>query len=208
MGPKDRREREREEVRGRIVDAARELFLSEGYEAVTMRKIADRIEYSPTAIYFHFRDKDALIREVCDTDYRALAHQLTALAEIKDPFDRLRQIGRAYVEFGVKYPNHYRLMFMTPHPPMDPDSFSIERGDPQEDSYAFLKKIVSDCIATGRVRDDHDVDLTSQTMWAGVHGVISLQIAKCNDAWVDWKPLDARVETMIDAIIRGVMKES
>ncbi len=76
MGTKERREREREELRTRILDAARELFAEEGYEAVTMRRIADRIEYSPTAIYFHFRDKEALMRELCDHDFRALAQRV------------------------------------------------------------------------------------------------------------------------------------
>jgi len=208
MGPRERREREREEIRTRILDAARDLFLAEGYDAVTMRRIADKIEYSPTAIYFHFRDKDALIRELCDTDFRTLAHQLTQISTITDPIERLRQIGLAYFDFASTYPNHYRLMFMTPHPSIDPELSGLAQGDPQEDAYAFLKHVVTDCIATGRVRDEYqDAELMSQTMWAGVHGVVSLQIAKCNDPWVEWRPLRTRVETMIDVLIRGFLVE-
>ena len=56
MGPKDRRSREKDELRGKILDAARALFVAQGYERVTMRKIAEAIEYSPTAIFVHFRD--------------------------------------------------------------------------------------------------------------------------------------------------------
>ena len=73
MGLKERRVREKEVVRGKILDAARELFVAEGYEAVTMRKIAQAIEYSPTAIYLHFRDKEAVINAICDTDFLKLA---------------------------------------------------------------------------------------------------------------------------------------
>ena len=73
MGPRERREREREETRTRILDAARELFAAEGYEAVTMRRIAERIEYSATAIYFHFKDKEALVKELCDVDFTSFA---------------------------------------------------------------------------------------------------------------------------------------
>ena len=73
MGIKERREREKAEIREKILDAARDLFVSEGYEAVSMRKIADRIEYSPTAIYLHFKDKEAVMRELCDLDFLALA---------------------------------------------------------------------------------------------------------------------------------------
>jgi AcrR family transcriptional regulator len=208
LGPRERRDREREEVRTRILDAARDLFVTDGYDAVTMRRVADRIEYSPTAIYFHFRDKEALIRELCDTDFRTLAHQFANIAELDDPVERLRSTGLAYFDFATNFPNHYRLMFMTPHPPLDPESMSIERGDPQEDAYAFLKHIVSGCIASGRVRDEYaDAELMSQTMWAGVHGVVSLNIAKCNDPWVEWRPLRARVEAMIDVLLRGMLME-
>jgi AcrR family transcriptional regulator len=208
LGPRERREREREEVRTRILDAARDLFLAEGYDAVTMRRIADRIEYSPTAIYFHFRDKDALIRELCDTDFRTLAGQFTKISTITDPVERLRRTGLAYFQFATNFPNHYRLMFMTPHPPMDPEAMSIAQGDPQEDAYAFLKHVVSACITAGRVRKEFtDPELMSQTMWAGVHGVVSLQIAKCNDPWVDWRPIEKRVEAMIDVLLAGMLKD-
>jgi len=208
LGPRERRDREREEVRTRILDAARDLFLAEGYEAVTMRRVADRIEYSPTAIYFHFRDKDALIRELCDTDFRTLAQQFTSIAAIADPVEQLRLTGLAYFDFAANYPNHYRLMFMTPHPPMDPELSALAQGDPQEDAYAFLRNIVAACIAAGRVREElADAEMMSQTMWAGVHGVVSLQIAKCNDPWVDWRPLRDRVDTMIDVLLRGMLKD-
>ena len=66
MGTKERRERERRELRRKILDAARALFVEQGYDAVTMRKIAQAIEYSPTAIYLHFRDKKAVINAICD----------------------------------------------------------------------------------------------------------------------------------------------
>ncbi|HEV7919391.1 MAG TPA: TetR/AcrR family transcriptional regulator [Thermoanaerobaculia bacterium] len=204
MGPRERREREREEVRTRILDAARELFANEGFEAVTMRRIADRIEYSPTAIYFHFRDKEALLKELCDHDFGALAHRFTDIARIPDTIERLRQTGYAYAQFGIDYPNHYRLMFMTPHPPIDPADQELERGNPEEDAYAFLKLIVAEAVATGRFREGFtDADLIAQTIWAGMHGVISLHIAKCNDGWVDWRPLEDRTRSMVGMIIDG-----
>jgi AcrR family transcriptional regulator len=207
LGPRERREREREEVRTRILDAARELFANEGFEAVTMRRIADRIEYSPTAIYFHFRDKEALLKELCDNDFAALAHQFADIARVGDPIERLRLTGYAYARFGIEHPNHYRLMFMTPHPPIDPAGQELEKGNPEEDAYAFLKVIVTDAIAAGRFREGlGDADLLSQTIWAAMHGVISLQIAKCNDAWIDWRPLEHRTKAMVDMIIDGLTR--
>jgi len=192
-------------VRGQILDAARELFVSEGYDSVTMRKIADRIEYSPTAIYLHFADKTALMRELCDVDFAALAHSFAAIAEIADPIERLRQTGRAYVRFGVDKPNHYRLMFMTQHADLSFEDARVQRGNPEEDAYAFLKAIIADCIAQGRFRPElTDDDLIAQTVWAGVHGVISLQIAKASDDWVEWVPLERRVEAMLDVLVDGL----
>ena len=205
MGPRERREREREEIRTRILDAARELFASEGVESVTMRRIADRIEYSPTAIYFHFKDKESLLAELCDCDFRSFAHGFNLIAQIPDPVERLRAAGRSYVEFGLTNPSHYRLMFMTPKPPHDNDT-SI-KGNPEEDAYAFLKGILVDLQASGRMRDElTDIDLVSQSIWSMIHGVISLEIAKCNDAWVDWRTIESRTQLVIDMIERGLLK--
>lgn len=205
MGPKERREREREEIRTKILDAARDMFVSEGYDAVTMRRIADRIEYSPTAIYFHFRDKEALLRELCECDFLRLAQQFNKIAKIADPIERLRAAGRAYLRFGIENPNHYRLMFMTPHPPIEPAEQSIERGNPEQDAYAFLTQIVADCVAQKRFRRGlTDIELLSQTIWAGVHGIIALEIAKRHDPWVEWRSFEKRAELMIETLVKGL----
>jgi AcrR family transcriptional regulator len=205
LGPRERREREREEIRTRILDAARELFASEGVESVTMRRIADRIEYSPTAIYFHFRDKEALLAELCDSDFRAFAHGFNLIAQIPDPVERLRAAGRAYVEFGLSNPSHYRLMFMTPK---TTEASTIVKGNPEEDAYAFLKGIVAELMARGRFREElTDVDLLAQVIWSGVHGVVSLEIAKCKDEWVEWRPFEERTGVAIDMMLRGLLKE-
>lgn len=204
MGPRERREREREEIRGRILDAARELFASEGVDSVTMRRIAERIEYSPTAIYFHFRDKDALLAELCDCDFRSFAEGFQVIARIADPVARLRAAGHAYVDFGLKNPSHYRLMFMTPK---TAQSQTLEKGNPEEDAYAFLKSIVAELGARGMLRDDFaDADLASQVIWSGVHGVVALEIAKCKDEWVEWRPVEERTKQMIEVILRGVLR--
>jgi AcrR family transcriptional regulator len=204
LGPKERRERDREEIRTRILDAARELFANEGVESVTMRRIADRIEYSPTAIYFHFRDKEALLAELCDCDFRSFAHGFIEIAQIPDPVERLRAAGRAYVSFGLNNPSHYRLMFMTPK---TTEASTIAKGNPEEDSYAFLKGIVSELMKQGRFRDDiTDVDLAAQVMWSAMHGLVSLEIAKCKDEWVEWRPVEERAQTVSDMMIRGLLK--
>ncbi len=210
MGVKERREREKSETRDKILDAARELFATEGYEGVSMRRVAEKIEYSPTAIYVHFADKNELFRELCHQDYARLAEVFQGSAMPLDPVERLKQIGRTYIEFGMHYPNHYKFMFMTPHPPVElDDEMREERGNPEVDAYAFLKWAVQEVIDAGRFREElADAELVSQTVWAAVHGVISLNIAKCEDAWVDWRPVQDRAETMLAVIMRGLLREA
>jgi len=210
MGIIERRERERIETRDKILDAARELFAEEGYDGVTMRKIAEKIEYSPTAIYVHFQDKEQLFLEICHTDYRRLAENFVQLAQIADPVERLRRVGHAYMEFGTDNPNHYRMMFMTSHPRLADDQMEKEmgKGNPEKDAYAFLVLTVQDALRAGAFRPElTDADLIAQTLWAGVHGVVSLQIAKCEDDWVPWSALKQRADLIIDGLMKGLLKE-
>jgi len=210
MGVKERREREKSETRDKILDAARELFVTEGYEGVSMRRVAEKIEYSPTAIYVHFADKNELFHELCRQDFARLQDVMAGPAMPSDPVELLRQIGRNYIEFGVRYPNHYVFMFMTPHPAHEPDDEDREiMGNPEVDAYAFLKSAVQQGIDAGRFREElRDAELISQTLWASVHGVISLNIAKCKDPWVEWRPLAERAEMMLDVTLRGMLREA
>ena len=211
MGVKERREREKTETREIILDAARELFLTEGYEGVSMRKVAEKIEYSPTAIYVHFKDKDDLFHELCHADYARLAAEFQTAALPADPIERIRAIGQTYINFGLHYPNHFKLMFMT----VNPQSYNglnekdkEVKGNPEKDSYAFLMQNVHQALSMGAFRDEFkNADLIAQTLWAAVHGVISLQIAKYKDAWVDWQPIEQRSQIMLDSILRGLLKE-
>jgi AcrR family transcriptional regulator len=208
MGVKERREREKSETRDKILDAARELFVAEGYEGVSMRKVAEKIEYSPTAIYVHFADKNQLFHELCREDFAHLQEVMQSAEMPSDPIGRLRQIGRSYVEFGLRFPNHYVFMFMTPHPPHELDEEDKEIvGNPEVDAYALLKWAVQVAIDAGRFREElQDAELISQTLWASVHGVISLNIAKCKDPWVEWRPLEQRAELMLDVTLRGLLR--
>ena len=140
MGITERRDREREEVRQKILDAARDLFAREGYEHVTMRRIAEAIEYSPTTIYNHFEDKDDLVQSLCEEDFSRLLSALQTQPVPEDPGEWIRQLGLAYAGFGLSHPNHYRFMFMTPdkfdrpheiHPPgkrFSPSSGALSNG--------------------------------------------------------------------------------
>lgn len=208
MGSNERRERERLETRKKILDAARELFVKHGFDAVTMRKIAEKIEYTPTAIYFHFKDKETLVRELCVADFLDFGQKFAKAAAEPDVLARLRKSGLAYAEFAVKHPNSYRLMFMSPAKPVDGIGDVAWKGNPAEDAYAFLKMTVDEAMQKGLVREDlTDADLVTQTVWSGMHGVVSLQIAMACDQWPPWRPLKDRVTIMIDLLLRGLFRE-
>ena len=145
-----RRKQQQDELRAKILDAARELFVAHGVEAVSMRKVAEKIGYTATTLYNHFEDKDGLIRALCDTDFGTLHESFGQIGRIADPIDRLRKLGQAYIEFALRYPGHYRFMFMTPHPHRPEEACGDSgRGDPDQDAYAFVRATVVEAIADG-----------------------------------------------------------
>jgi AcrR family transcriptional regulator len=201
----DRREREKLAVRTKILDAARELFARRGYEAVTMRMIAERVEYTPTAIYYHFKDKASLFRELVETDFAALAADFQRIAGIADPAERLLATGRAYATFAFAHPNHYRLMFMTKLSG-DMCSDGSYPKSPGDDAYAFVRAVCDDLIATGRVRAEYrDPDLMAQVAWAGLHGVIALHLDHSENPWIEWKSAAASTIAMGEVVLRGLL---
>jgi len=211
MGSKERRERERDAVRTKILDAARALFVAQGYEGVSMRAIAEQIEYSPTLIYQYFKDKETLVKELCYEDFGELAERLKDTIRIPDPIERLRQCGREYLQFAIAFPNHYRLMFMTPLPVRDDKTMWEEtHGNPETDAYALLLRLVEMAAEEGALRDPNpDANLIAQTLWAGLHGVIALEIVMAckEEEWLFWRPLSVRTEAMLDALIKGLFGE-
>jgi AcrR family transcriptional regulator len=209
MPPKPKTEAQRQQLRSLIVDAARELFVTKGVDAVTMREIAKRIDYSPTSIYLHFADKESLIRAICDTDFLALAVSLKSIFQITHPLERMHALGRGYAAFALSHPNHYRLMFMTQHAPLDPAQSSLKHNNAEQDAYFQLKSVVKEVHDAGYFRADlHDVDLIAQTIWAGMHGVCSLQITMSQDTWVNWASISGRLQLMQEALMRGLLRES
>jgi len=203
MGTKERRERERQGTRDRILDAAREMFVKDGVEAVTMRAIAEKIEYTPTAIYHHFRDKDALLRELAEHDAGELARAFQRIGKIEDPVERLHRIGYAYLRFGLENPSHYRFLFMTPSKER---AGGPEKKKSSEASYGFLRQAVSDAIASGRLRPElTDPDQVSVICWSITHGVVSLTIVFQPDQWIRWPDPSRAGELAIDALLRGLL---
>jgi len=199
MGITERREREKEEVRRKILDAARALFEAEGYDRVTMRRIAEAIEYSPTTIYLHFEDKDDLVRALCHEDFGRLLEALSLIPPAADPVEAIRQLGRAYVGFAVNNPNHFRFMFMSAH--QKDESFGPE--DPGWRSFGALLEAVKRAVADGRFRPV-DPLLAAQVLWMTVHGIAAALLSMPAEKWPHGPAAPDLVDQVIENGIRGL----
>ena len=188
-----------------ILDTAREMFAEEGYASVSMRKIADKIEYSPTTIYLYFKDKNDLLRQICDETFAKLAQKLNAIGKKHDKnLDGLRAGLLAYVEFGLKHPKHYEVTFMIP---LTENLGTVEEQFAEslgKKAFDYLRNGVADCMASGEIKKG-DVDLVSQTLWAGIHGVTSLLIGHEGFPFVNKKTL---VDSVIDTMLAGLAKNN
>ena len=198
MGVQERKAREKQELRQEILDAARALFVEQGYEAVSMRRIADRIEYSPTTIYLYFRDKAELFDCLCTETFEKLIRELETTAHT-DPVEGFRAGLRRYIEFGTAHPDHYRVTFMTPLKGECPGG-GRNRTDPGERAFACLKSSLTACVCAGRFRVA-DVDAVSLGIWAAVHGVTALLITHGEFPWID---REALIATVIETIAAGL----
>ncbi len=203
MSVKQRREREKENLRQVILDAAREMFADEGYANVSMRKIADKIDYSPTTIYLYFKDKNDLLRQICEETFVKLGRKLDSIGKKHgETLDGLREGLRAYVEFGLKHPKHYEVTFMLPlAKDFDVAEYQFDESLGKK-AFDYLRSSVTDCIESGAI-EKGDIDLISQTLWAGIHGVTSLLIAHQGFPFVNKKTL---VNSVIDTMLKGLVE--
>ena len=202
-----RRERQKAETRQAILDAARELFVAEGVEATTMRAIAAKIGYTPTAIYHHFRDKDALIVELCMADFTALGQAMYSIGRIENPVERLRAMGLAYTDFAMANPSQYRFMFMTPLDHKWIDAHGQALKTPDEDAYQFLFQTVQEGIEKGLYLPElTDAVELAQMFWGGIHGIIALWYTHFQDPHIVLRDPRVAVRTMCDTMIRGALR--
>ena len=175
-----RREREREELKERIMDVAREMFLCEGYEAVTLRRIALAIEYTPGYIYKLFRDKQELIKAILHKDTEDLrAHLLHCLTQ-DNPVERMIEMARHYSEWAITHPNHYRLMLFPPSAWAEQKRpLSPQAAVPlEQEALNILTELVKKAMCTGQIKEKYsDPRLIAATLWAGIIGAVLIEIS-------------------------------
>jgi AcrR family transcriptional regulator len=200
MGVQERRAREKKELRQEILDAAREMFVQDGFENVSMRKIAEKIEYSPTTIYLYFQDKADLLDCLCEETFAKLVKKQNILDQtVADPLERLRKGLSGYIEFGLKHPNHYKVTFMMP-PPLDAERRGVRSHELGQKAFAHLRNTLALCVEQ-RLLTIADLDASAQVIWAAVHGLTSILIAHPKFEWSDRNRL---IDTLVDNLVNGL----
>lgn len=198
MVTRNRQEIDKEKLKQEIMDAAREMFVAEGYHRVSMRKIAEKINYSPTTIYLYFKDKNDLLHQICEQTFARLAQNINAINQLSDnPLERLRSGLREYVHFGLKNPSQYEIIFITPLPRHLETEFEKTNGKLAFDT---LRQVVAECISSKLLKSS-DVELISQTLWAGIHGVTALLIQHEDFPFVESEKL---IDNVIETLIIGI----
>ena len=194
------------ERREQILDVALRLFGERGAGSVTTRQIAKAVGISQPSLYAHFASADAIADELCVRAFDALQARFAALAgEDDDPWQRIALLGRAYIEFGLEHPDMYRIAFMPTREAAPPVGMTFDLATTDPGLAAGLRAFASlrDPIVRICGRDDDTIGVISQAVWALVHGLTSLLIAKPYFPWADRETLIASVLAMARAYLAG-----
>jgi AcrR family transcriptional regulator len=187
--------------RTEILTAAERIFVEHGYEGATIRKIADEVGLSSTALYMHFADKSEMLHEICRGTFEALiASNQRILVEDQPPEARLRRMIEIYIQFGFENPNAYRLTYLTRavEAPEGEQTVAQETG---AELFRSFVAVVEEAVAAGRMRGDPAT--IAQVIWASGHGIVSLRITK---PYFEWADKDELTRTMLDALFAGLLK--
>jgi AcrR family transcriptional regulator len=185
MGISERKERQKAELRDAILAAARRIFAEEGADALTMRRIADAIEYSPGTLYLYFSSREEIAMQLVAEGFQKLLEQIGPAVAIEDPVERLRAIGRAYVAFGLADPQTYKLIFMQDpkyvYSVLSPDATGAapetppDPGRSGQQAFESIASAISAAVAAGQFKAV-DPQRAAEAFWAALHGVVSLHI--------------------------------
>jgi AcrR family transcriptional regulator len=175
MGIPQRKEKQKQEIKKMILDASMKLFVEEGFEHVTMRKIADLIEYSPTTVYLYFKDKNEILYSLHELGFQKMVEKNRNLAEIENPLRRLYKMGENYIDFGLENPEFYDVMFIQQAPMQVLEEMENCDWKHGETTLNTLKQTVEECMKQGFLKKGN-LEAASMAIWGMVHGLVSLAI--------------------------------
>lgn len=177
MAVTERRTRRRLALRESIVDAARTIVRTDGIAALTMRRIAEAIDYAPATLYTHFASREALLGELCRQGMAELASSLeAATAGLREPRSRLAALGTAYVRFALNEPQMYRLIFME-DPAITKGIFETIEGNDGARALGLITAQFAELRANGKLRRTANLAALTDLYWTIVHGLASLRLS-------------------------------
>jgi AcrR family transcriptional regulator len=178
VGIAERKERDKTERRQAILAAAQSLFIEQGFDKVSMRNIADAIEYSPATIYLYFKDKNELLFALQNQAFGRLAQEFESVFTIEHPAERLTAIGHKYLSFAIDHPELFELMFVMTKP-MEAVEARGEIAPWTSGRAAFdrVVRVMQQCIDAG-VFHHQDAELAALMVWSQVHGLAALFLSK------------------------------
>ncbi|MBL6614604.1 MAG: TetR/AcrR family transcriptional regulator [Reyranella sp.] len=197
--------------REEILQAAKELFLEQGYDLTTIRRIADRVGISAPALYLYFKDKEALMLALCDQTFSHLSEAIDEIEKtVADPLERVRRFGEAYVRFGLSHPDEYRLVFLNPNipEPLRRTGHRMPTDDPTAPGvggalvFKRLVTIIGELDASG-TKLNYPPDTCGELCWMGLHGLVSAFIMKPD---FPWSNRDLLINGMLDVHLKGIVK--
>lgn len=198
MGIRERREKEKAELKNRIITSAEELFAEDGYQNISMRKIANKIEYSLPTIYKFFKSKADILFYIYNKNNGKLLYIFSEINKRQcSCIEKLKDMSYAYVDFALENPNYYELAYMSNVLRYEENLVYHDRDSLGFRAYDILLKTVKCCKEQGYFKE-RDVEVISQCLWGGIHGLTSLFIAHTEFPWKDKKCL---IENMIDSLI-------
>jgi AcrR family transcriptional regulator len=173
MAIKERKEREKQDMRNLIIESATQLFLKHGYDKTSIRNIAEDIEYSPATIYLYFKDKDEIFYVIHENAFDLLVKLFREHDTISNPYERLGAIGRTYINFAFENPDYYDLMFIM-RAPLSQIKHE-ERWNAGECAFGYVLDTLTQCLDQNLIRPA-DKYITAVSVWSFVHGLVSLYI--------------------------------
>ena len=203
MGIKERQDRDRQAVRHAILDAARDLFVSEGYRNVSIRKIAERIEYSPAAIYSYFSSKDDIFFALAEEGFRRLDLKIRDLVPSDDPLNDVRRCWWAYYEFSKEQPEFFELMFVDRSVPQITEQWAGMAV--VHDMLAIAARRIQRCVDSGVFATGTDAMTAMHLVWGALTGPAVLGSA---GRLAPGESPDALARDVLELVIAGLKSGS
>jgi AcrR family transcriptional regulator len=177
MAIADRKAKEKEDLKALILKAAKKLFVEKGVEQTTIRSIANAIEYSVGTVYVYFKDKNAILYALHTQGFSHLGGDFKVLYNVPDPMERLRAMGKVYIQFAVSNPDMYDLMFSLKAPMEFLEALHQEEWNEGKGTFDVLRTTVKHCMDKGHFKG-HKLEPLAFMIWGMVHGMCSLEISK------------------------------